>query len=221
MRLTAANGSPISPATFIPIAERTGAIVELGDWAIREACDQLIRSEALAAISVNVSVVQLSRPNFAEHVADILLEKGVSPSRLIVEITEGSEIDENAVVIQVIQELSAFGIRVWLDDFGTGFAGLSCLSKIRFDSVKIDRLFVQASDTRRGAKLLGDMMTLVANSGHNLIVEGVETSDQVDRLKQRGARFLQGYYFNRPMSGEALNLLALKASKSARNPLAA
>ena len=221
MRLTAANGSPISPATFIPIAERTGAIVELGDWAIREACDQLIRSEALAAISVNVSVVQLSRPNFAEHVADILLEKGVSPSRLIVEITEGSEIDENAVVIQVIQELSAFGIRVWLDDFGTGFAGLSCLSKIRFDSVKIDRLFVQASDTRRGAKLLGDMMTLVANSGHNLIVEGVETSHQVDRLKQRGARFLQGYYFNRPMSGEALNLLTLKAPKLARNPLAA
>jgi diguanylate cyclase len=124
-------------------------------------------------------------------------------------------------VIQVIQELSAFGVRVWLDDFGTGFAGLSCLSKIRFDSVKIDRLFVQASDTRRGAKLLGDMMTLVANSGHNLIVEGIETSDQVDRLKQRGARFLQGYYFNRPMSGEALDLLARKGSKLARNPLAA
>jgi diguanylate cyclase (GGDEF)-like protein len=221
MRLTAANGSPVSPAIFIPVAERTGAIVELGDWAIREACDQLICNDAIPAISVNVSVVQLSRPNFAEHVADILLEKGVSPSRLILEITEGSEIDENSMVIQAINELTACGVRVWLDDFGTGFAGLSCLSKIGFDTVKIDRLFVQASDTRRGEKFLRDMMKLVANSGHKLILEGVETSEQVDRLKGHGARFLQGYYFNRPMSGEALDQMARKGMKLAKNPLAA
>jgi diguanylate cyclase (GGDEF)-like protein len=221
MRLTAADGSQISPAIFIPIAERTGAIVELGDRVIREACDQLMRNDAIPAISVNVSVVQLSRPNFGEHVADILLEKGVSPSRLIIEITEGSEIDENAAVIQAINELTAFGVRVWLDDFGTGFAGLSCLSKIAFDTVKIDRLFVQASNTRRGEKLLNDMMTLIANSGQNLILEGVETSDQVDRLKQQGARFLQGYYFNRPMTGEALDLLARKGTRLATKPRAA
>lgn len=221
LRLSAANGSPISPATFIPIAERTGAILELGDWAIREACRQLLRSDALPAVSVNVSAVQLSKANFAEHVADILLEMGVSTSRLIIEITEGSEIDENSDVLRAINELAGFGIRVWLDDFGTGFAGLSCLSKISFDTVKIDRLFVQAIDTPRGAKLLGDMMTLVGNSGHKLILEGVETSDQVERLKQQGARFLQGYYFNRPMSGEALDLLTHKGGKLAAGSLAA
>jgi diguanylate cyclase (GGDEF)-like protein len=221
MRLNAPNGSAISPAVFVPVAERTGAIVDLGDWAIREACNQLLRCDAIPAISVNVSVVQLSKPGFGEHVADLLLEKGVSASRLIIEITEGSEIDENSAVLDAIHDLTELGVRVWLDDFGTGFAGLSCLSKIRFDTVKIDRLFVQASDTRRGAKLLGDMMTLVANSGHKCILEGVETGDQVDRLKQHGARFLQGYYFNRPMSGEALNLLARKGAKLATNPLAA
>jgi diguanylate cyclase (GGDEF)-like protein len=221
MRLTAANGSPISPATFIPIAERTGAIVELGEWAMRQACRQLIESDAVPVISVNVSAVQISKPNFAKSVAGILCEMGVSPSRLAVEITEGAEIDGNAEIVHAIAELTALGVRVWLDDFGTGFAGLSCLSKISFDTVKIDRLFLQASDTPRGAKLLKDMINLVRNSGQNIIMEGVESKAQVDMLEEHGMALLQGFYFNRPMSADALTLLARKGGRLAKTPLAA
>jgi diguanylate cyclase (GGDEF)-like protein len=221
MRLTAANGSPVTPATFIPIAERTGAIIQLGEWAIREACRQLRRNEAIPVISVNVSAVQISQPTFAAMVAGILAELGVSPVRLAVEITEGSAIDDSPEILRAITDLTKLGVKVWLDDFGTGFAGLSCLSKINFHTVKIDRLFVQSIDTQRGAKLLRDIVNLVSNSGQNIIVEGVETKDQLDCLREQGVSLLQGYYFNRPMSAEALQLLAHKGGKLAAPVLAA
>jgi diguanylate cyclase (GGDEF)-like protein len=221
MRLIAANGAPISPATFIPVAERTGAIVELGEWAIREACQQLMSCPGIPMISVNVSAVQIAKPTFALNVARIVSETGVAPSRLALEITEGSEIDDSPEVLQTIADLAALGVSVWLDDFGTGFAGLSCLSKFSFDTVKIDRLFVQATDTPRGAKLLGDMIRMLSNSGQKIILEGVETKDEVNRVRELGGVALQGYYFNRPMSAEALTLLARKGGQLARSALAA
>ncbi|GJE42725.1 putative bifunctional diguanylate cyclase/phosphodiesterase [Methylobacterium soli] len=213
MRLTAPGGSPISPAVFIPVAERSGLIVELGAWAIREACGMLAANLALPRISVNVSAVQLLKSNFVELVDTTLRESRVSPARLAIEITEGLEIDEHAGIINAIDGLRTIGVNVWLDDFGTGFAGLSCLSKIKFDTVKIDRLFVQASETPRGAKLLKDIVGLVANSGQNIIVEGIETLEQCELLKGYGVSLLQGFYFNRPMSADALNLLLAKSSK--------
>ena len=210
MRLTAANGQSVSPAIFIPVAERSGAIVELGTWMMRAACRQLAADAALPIVSVNVSAVQIGRSDFAPAVADILRETGISPSRLAIEITEGAEIADNVETAQAVADLTGLGVRVWLDDFGTGFAGLSCLSKIRFHTVKIDRMFVQASDTPRGAKLLKDIVDLVRNSGHDIVVEGVESREQVDLLKACGVDLIQGYYFNRPMSPDALTLLTLK-----------
>ncbi|WP_441005382.1 putative bifunctional diguanylate cyclase/phosphodiesterase [Methylobacterium carpenticola] len=215
MRLYDADGSAISPGAFIPVAERTGAIVELGTWAFRQACRQLGRTEAIPTISVNVSAVQLGRPNFVETLAAILAEERIAPHRLAVEITEGLEIETDSAVAETIAALKRLGVQIWLDDFGTGFAGLSCLSRISFDTVKVDRLFVQASDTPRGAKMLKDIVTLVQNSGQNIVVEGVETGDQVELLKQYGVRLLQGFYFNRPMSADALGLLAAKGGRLA------
>ncbi|WP_018261086.1 putative bifunctional diguanylate cyclase/phosphodiesterase [Methylobacterium sp. WSM2598] len=215
MRLTAPDGTALSPATFIPVAERTGAIVELGAFAFREACRQLAATEAIPMVSVNVSAVQLGRPDFVETVAALLRETGVAPARLAVEITEGLEIDTDSRVAEAIGALSRLGVQIWLDDFGTGFAGLSCISRISFDTIKVDRLFVQASDTPRGAKMLKDIVTLVQNSGQRIVVEGVETADQVELLKQYGVALLQGYYFNRPMSAEALRMLAAKGGRLA------
>jgi EAL domain-containing protein (putative c-di-GMP-specific phosphodiesterase class I) len=154
-------------------------------------------------------------------VAGTLAEFGVSPVRLAIEITEGSAIDDSPEILRAITDLTKLGVKVWLDDFGTGFAGLSCLSKINFHTVKIDRLFVQSIDTQRGAKLLRDIVNLVSNSGQNIIVEGVETKEQLDCLREQGVSLLQGYYFNRPMSAEALQLLAHKGGKLAAPVLAA
>jgi EAL domain-containing protein (putative c-di-GMP-specific phosphodiesterase class I) len=172
-------------------------------------------------ISVNVSGVQIAKATFALDVAGILSEAGVAPSRLALEITEGSEIDDSPEILQTMSDLTALGVSVWLDDFGTGFAGLSCLSKFSFDTVKIDRLFVQATDTPRGAKLLGDMIKMLSNSGQKIILEGVETKEEVNRVRELGGVALQGYYFNRPMSLDALKLLAQKGAKLATAPLAA
>ncbi|ACL61137.1 putative bifunctional diguanylate cyclase/phosphodiesterase [Methylobacterium nodulans] len=215
MRLSAADGTAISPALFIPVAERTGAIVDLGIWACRQACRQLSLTEAIPTISVNVSAVQLRRPNFVETVGAILREAKVAPHRLAIEITEGLEIETDSAVAETIAALKRLGVQIWLDDFGTGFAGLSCLSRISFDTVKVDRLFVQASDTPRGAKMLKDIITLVQNSGQNIVVEGVETGEQVALLKQYGVGLLQGFYFNRPMSADALGLLAARGDRLA------
>ena len=211
MRLTSQSGSPISPTAFIPVAEKCGAIVELGDWALRAACRRLAENEALPVVSVNVSAVQIRRPNFVASVNAILVASGVRAGRLAVEITEGSEIDADPQIVAAINGLVGLGVKVWLDDFGTGFAGLSCLSRIRFDTVKVDRLFVKSSDTARGSKLLRDIVRLVGNSGHKIIVEGVEEKEQVGLLESMGVHLLQGYYFNRPMSADALDQLVRKS----------
>ncbi|MGU3537422.1 putative bifunctional diguanylate cyclase/phosphodiesterase [Methylobacterium sp. A54F] len=221
MRLTAPCGTPISPGVFIPVAERSGLIVELGAWVIEEACATLLANPELPLISVNVSAVQLMRSRFVEFAAATLRSTGVAPGRLAIEITEGLEIDENPDILDAIEALRALGVNVWLDDFGTGFAGLSCLSKIKFDTIKIDRLFIQASHTPRGAKLLKDIVNLVANSGQNIIVEGVETVEQCDLLRSYGVKYHQGFYFNRPMSADALTLLLNKSRNRAMGAVAA
>lgn len=145
--------------------------------------------------------------------AAALAASGVAPGRLAVEITEGLQFETDSRVARTIEALSRLGVPIWLDDFGTGFAGLSCLSRISFDTIKVDRLFVQASDTPRGAKMLKDIVALVRNSGQRIVVEGVETGEQVELLKQYGVALLQGFYFNRPMSAEALRLLAAKGGR--------
>lgn len=213
MRLSAPDGTALSPAAFIPVAERGGAILDLGAFVIREACRHLAECPAIPMISVNVSAVQLGRADFAETLAAALAASGVAPGRLAVEITEGLQFETDSRVARTIEALSRLGVPIWLDDFGTGFAGLSCLSRISFDTIKVDRLFVQASDTPRGAKMLKDIVALVRNSGQRIVVEGVETGEQVELLKQYGVALLQGFYFNRPMSAEALRLLAAKGGR--------
>lgn len=204
MRLTAANGKAISPTVFIPVAERTGAIVELGQWAIRTACRDVIATGLVPAVSVNVSAVQLKTPGFALSVAAILGETGVAPGRLAVEVTEGLAIETDPEILRSLEDLKRLGVRIWLDDFGTGFAGLSCLRQIDFDIVKIDRSFLHARQTPRGAALLWDIVGLVRNAGHATIVEGVETAQHLDGLDRNGVDLVQGYHLGRPMAAELL-----------------
>ncbi|MCT7378021.1 putative bifunctional diguanylate cyclase/phosphodiesterase [Chelativorans salis] len=197
MRLRTIDGKSIAPRQFIPVAERTGAIAELGEWALRTACRELLEELQVPTISVNVSPIQLNLPGFAASVAAILDETGVSGSRLTFEITEGVEMTIRDDVIDCVSELKRLGIRFWLDDFGTGFAGLSWLRLIDFDTVKIDQSFLHDA---RGEAMLQDIAGLVRNRGSKVLVEGVENRDQLALLRSLGIDLAQGFHLGRPDS---------------------
>ena len=205
MRLKDAEGRSISPEAFIPVAERTGVILEMGEWILREACRFLAAEPNLPVVSVNISARQINDPNFVSTVRAIVQTTGIEPSRLALEITESGQISGNPEVAKLMEQLSASGIRVWLDDFGTGFAGLTCLSELRFDMVKIDRFFVQNCDTPRGAKLLKNIVDLVSNCAQKTIVEGVEEARQIELVSSFGVDLFQGYHLGRPMPSHELS----------------
>lgn len=202
MRLRMLDGTPIPPSLFVPIAERTGAILELGRWAIRSVCRDLLADNHVAVVSVNVSPVQLKTPGFATSVAAILGETRVSGSRLAFEITEGLEMEMDSDILRCISDLKMLGIKIWLDDFGTGFAGLSWLRLIDFDTVKIDRSFLHDCSTPKGKAMLKDIVGLVRNRGHKILVEGVETRQQFALMRRFGIDQVQGFHVGCPAPAE-------------------
>jgi EAL domain-containing protein (putative c-di-GMP-specific phosphodiesterase class I) len=198
MRLRMLDGTSVPPSLFIPVAERTGAILELGRWAIRTVCAELLADEHVRVVSVNVSPIQLKAPGFATSVAAILSETGVAGSRLAFEITEGLEMEMHSDILRCISDLKLLGIKVWLDDFGTGFAGLSWLRLIDFDMVKIDRSFLHDCDAPRGKAMLQDIIALIRNRGHKILIEGVETDGQMALARELGIDHIQGFHVGRP-----------------------
>jgi diguanylate cyclase len=201
-RLRMLDGTSVPPSLFIPVAERTGAILELGRWAIRTACRELLAEDHVPIVSVNVSPIQLKTPGFATSVAAILGETGVSGSRLAFEITEGLEMEMHSDILRCINDLKLLGIRIWLDDFGTGFAGLSWLRLIDFDTVKIDRSFLHDCSSPRGRAMLHDIVGLVRNRGPKILVEGVESEGQMALMREFGIDQVQGFHVGRPAPAE-------------------
>ncbi|MES5045415.1 GGDEF and EAL domain-containing protein [Rhizobium nepotum] len=208
MRLRLLDGGSASPGIFIPIAERTGTIMELGLWTIKTACRQILADDKAAVVSVNVSPMQLKNPGFATSVAAILVEAGIGGGRLAFEITEGVDLEMHSDVLRCLNDLKTLGIKIWLDDFGTGFAGLSWLRMTDFDTVKIDRSFLHDSKTPRGRAMLQDMIRLIRNRGHKILIEGVETEEQLRLVRQLEIDYAQGYYIGRPVVAERLNGVA-------------
>ncbi len=198
MRLNMLDGTSVPPSLFIPVAERTGAILELGRWAIRTVCAELLADNHVSVVSVNVSPIQLKTPGFATSVAAILSETGVAGSRLAFEITEGLEMEMHSDILRCISDLKLLGIRIWLDDFGTGFAGLSWLRLIDFDTVKIDRSFLHDCGAPKGKAMLQDIIALVRNRGHKILIEGVETDEQMALVRELGIDKIQGFHVGRP-----------------------
>jgi diguanylate cyclase (GGDEF)-like protein len=198
MRLSMLDGTPVSPTRFIPIAERTGSIIPLGRWTIRTVCRDLLEPDLVQVASVNVSPIELKTPGLANYVEEILEEFGLPGPRLALEITEGAEMEIDQDVVRCISDLRALGVQVWLDDFGTGFAGLSWLRLIDFDTVKIDRSFLHDCNTERGKRMLLDMIGLLRNRGVRILVEGVETLEHQRLMQQYGINQLQGYFIGRP-----------------------
>jgi diguanylate cyclase (GGDEF)-like protein/PAS domain S-box-containing protein len=216
-----ADRGPISPDTFIALAEETGLIGELGDRVLLTACKQArewqlaYRPLAPFSISVNVSTLQLIQGDFVERVAFALHESGLAASSLVLEITETTLMRDTDRSILTLCALRSMGIRIAIDDFGTGYSSLSYLHQLPVDILKIDRTFVAAIETESVDKSLAPaIISLAAALGLAVVAEGVETELQADTLRAIGCELAQGYFFARPMDHEALSRLLAEALPS-------
>ena len=189
----------VSPADFIPIAEESGLIVLIGEWAIRRACQDAARWPDGVRVAVNLSPVQFRTSALVEVVKAALAQSGLAPDRLELEITESIFLEATAATLASLHELRALGVRVALDDFGTGYSSLSYLRSFPFDKIKIDRSFIRDLVENRDSNAITQAITgLAANLGMVTTAEGVETQDQVRVLRERGCTQVQGYLFARP-----------------------
>ncbi|MDB5673030.1 MAG: diguanylate cyclase domain protein [Sphingomonas bacterium] len=195
----------VSPTEFIPVAEDTGMIVELGAWALREACAEASRWPSHIRVAVNVSSVQFRRPGLSDVVMQALSANGLEPGRLELEITESIFLEESDATFRLLHGLRALGVRIALDDFGTGYSSLSYLQRFPFDKIKIDRSFIQDILSRPGAVAIVRAITDLARAlGMETTAEGVEESEQLAELRKHGCTSVQGYLFSRPIDARGV-----------------
>jgi diguanylate cyclase (GGDEF)-like protein len=189
----------ISPAEFIPIAEETGLICEIGDWVLAAACAEAANWPANIRLAVNVSPVQFRSPAFGLRVANVLAATGLPAHRLELEITEAVLIRDDEAALTVLQQLRAIGVRIALDDFGTGYSSLSYLRRFPFDKIKIDRCFVNDIAEDKGSSAIVQAVINIADAQNmTTTAEGVETEQQKDMLRSLGCTEMQGFLFSRP-----------------------
>jgi c-di-GMP phosphodiesterase len=204
----------IPPAEFIPLAEETGSILEIGAWVIREACAQLqawrqqfpAQFEPLT-ISVNLSCKQIACSNLPQQIEQILQDTGLPVESLKLEITESSIMSNTETIELVLSKLQVLGVQLYIDDFGTGYSSLSRLLELPLDVLKIDRSFVQQLCSGRGEYLVRAITNLAHSLGIDVIAEGVETEDQSIKLQALGCHRGQGYLFAKPMDGNQIPAL--------------
>lgn len=196
----------VPPSVFIPLAEESGAIVAIGEWVLRESCRLLSRTEYRNVdygLSVNVSPRQLRQPGYVQQVKRVLLETGASASRLTLEVTEGQFLSNMDDVVSTMKELRALGVRISIDDFGTGYSCLFYLQKLPLDELKIDRSFVQSAPNEPSHAVVIDTILAIARQlGLGVVAEGIEETEQLSFLVQRGCPSFQGYYFGFPKPAE-------------------
>ncbi len=196
----------ISPDNFLPVAEESGIIIELGGRILFLACQQLAdwhsQGFAVPHLAVNISPAQFNHPSFVDVVNSTLALTGANPSAVMLEITENMIIKDIADVIEKMQRLKQKGIRFSIDDFGTGYSSLSYLKRLPINQLKIDRSFVQdIVDNENDAAIVNTIISLANNLKLEIIAEGVETLAQVNSLVGSGCDAFQGYWFSRPLSG--------------------
>ncbi|MEO8385985.1 MAG: EAL domain-containing protein [Betaproteobacteria bacterium] len=200
---------PIAPDEFIPIAEQSGLVIELGQWVLEQACRQasIWQQERLQQliICVNVSALQLRRPDFVASVVEVLARHSLVPEMLELEFTENIMIDDDSVVFAQIKELRERGVSLSLDDFGTGFSSLSYLTRFEFSTLKIDRTFVRALESDERSRRLAESICAIGKSlGLALVAEGVETEFQAATMTSFGVDYMQGFLFSEPVDAAQL-----------------
>ncbi|MBI4883874.1 MAG: EAL domain-containing protein [Actinobacteria bacterium] len=225
MRWQQADGTIVSPAEFIPIAEDTGTIIPIGSWALLEALTQL-RSwiddgvcSPSATMSVNVSPRQLADSNFPAVVGEALSRSGVSPQLLWLEVTESVMITEPELALATLRRMRSLGVRVALDDFGTGYSSLSLLQKFPLQRIKIDRAFVQGvADNPNDRSLVRTIVAMGRSLGLDIVAEGVESVHQLQVLSDLGCDKAQGYLISHPVPADAMRSTVAALERLGRFP---
>ena len=216
LRWTHPERGAIGPAVFIPVAEQMGLIDRLGAFVLRHALHEAKRWPDLY-VSVNLSPLQVRGSGIVELVRGVLAETGVPPSRLILEITEGVLIDNPEEMVTRMKDLHALGVRLALDDFGSGYSSLGYLQRFPFDKLKIDRSFVTAlGNSANGGVIIQAIVALGRALGLKVVVEGVETEKQRVLLRLAGCDEMQGYLFARPAPAKAIDRLLAQAKTQAK-----
>jgi diguanylate cyclase (GGDEF)-like protein/PAS domain S-box-containing protein len=213
----------ISPLDFIPIAEDTGQILAIGEWALNEACRQMHRWETaypVAAplfISVNLSCKQFNHPLLIEQVADVIKRTRISPRRLKLEITESAVMDNIDSATSMLRQLRDIGVQLAIDDFGTGYSSLSYLHKFPIDTLKIDRSFVtRMAENPENIEIVRTVILLAQVLGMDVIAEGVETKEQLKILRDLKCEYGQGYYFSRPATAPDVEKIIIETDVNLR-----
>lgn len=197
----------IGPDQFIPLAESTGLIVPLGEWILHQACTDAASWPAHVKIAINVSAVQFKKGNLFDVILCTLVETGLAPERLELEITETALLENQEAHLAAIRQLKNLGICLALDDFGTGYSSISYLTNFPFDKIKIDKSFTQGVLNRRDcAAVVSSVLALAQGLGTVTTAEGVETEEQLEYMREAGVNLVQGYLFSRPVPISQLDL---------------
>jgi diguanylate cyclase (GGDEF)-like protein/PAS domain S-box-containing protein len=204
----------VPPANFIPLAEETGLIIAMDLWVMRQACVQTKSWQGRwpeLSINVNLSSKHFSQPGLVKSVEDVLDDTGLEPGRLRLEITESVILEDVPRIADVLGRLKELGVRLYLDDFGTGYSSLSYLHRFPIDAVKIDRSFVgqlgKKGEKGEKAELVSTITALAANLNMGVVAEGVETEEQLERLRALRCERVQGYFFSKPVDAAAAEIL--------------
>ncbi|WP_292053919.1 MULTISPECIES: bifunctional diguanylate cyclase/phosphodiesterase [unclassified Brevundimonas] len=194
------DGSFVPPDRFIPIAEDTGLILPIGEWVLRRACQEAVYWDKPLRLAVNLSPVQLTHSDLPRLVHQILIDTGLPPSRLELEITETAMISDMTRSTHILRQIKALGVSIAMDDFGTGYSSLSTLRAFPFDKIKLDRAFMsELEGSPQSRAIIRAVLTIGESLNIPVLAEGVETVDQLSFLREQGCDEVQGYLLGRPM----------------------
>ncbi len=216
------SGETVSPAEFVPIAERNGTIVRIGEWVLRQACLECLNWPIQTKVAVNISPVQFLRSDLVSVIRQILTETGLSAERLEVEITESVLIDETAYIRPIINELRTMGVRVALDDFGSGYCGLNYLRSFTIDKIKVDKTIIDdALQNKDALNILRAVWSIASETGMTVVIEGVDSEEKADLLeKERCGDQVQGFLYCAPVSSHIIAELLHSTLPSPRSSVA-
>jgi predicted signal transduction protein with EAL and GGDEF domain len=209
----------VPPGDFIPLAEETGTIIELGRWVMETACAQAASWPMPRRIAVNLSPAQFRQPDLVEMVVEILQRTGLPPARLEVEVTEGVLIADADAALRIFRSLRAAGVKIALDDFGSGYSSMTYLRLFPFDKIKIDRAFIHGLATDPEAQaIVSAILTLARGLHMQVTAEGVETESQLEELRARGCGQVQGYLLGLPVPAANLDFTPFRSVDAAPVP---
>jgi diguanylate cyclase (GGDEF)-like protein/PAS domain S-box-containing protein len=196
----------VPPSTFIPVAEESNLIIQLGEWALRRACDDAAKWPETVRVAVNVSAVQFNNPGFVPQVTNALAASGLAPERLELELTESVFMGDSDATDKTFRALKELGVRLALDDFGTGYSSLSYLRSAPFDKLKVDKSFVDSctQKDKNSAKIITAIIGLSDALGMETTVEGVEAFDQFNLVCERGAKYIQGWIYSKALPADVI-----------------